>query len=168
MKGVMKTAVILLVVSNMFVSCSFNNGKKNVFVDTESSTRCPYDMALYQTINDFIEKIDFVAKKEKKNILVVHNRVKDKNIWIDIIVVPAYSYSQVDDSVIIAYTIINDWLVCLYLTPDVFNKYKESFIFVDPNKYPKYIKNYDGAYEPVSWQYQLQNDSFVFVKHERL
>ena len=168
MNKIIRLVVVCLALGVVFVSCQFDEGMQHVNSTTDSLFYCSCDSTLHQTIYDFIEANDSVAKIEKINILGVYDNRRDGDVWIDLVAAPAYSYRLwTDDSVIVCHTIIHDWMITLVLSPEVFNKYKESFTFVDPNQFPKYQKYYDGAFEPVSWQYILRNDSLVFVKRVR-
>ena len=157
-----------LVLGIVFVSCQFNQRSQYVISNTDTMFYCSCDSTLYQTIYDFIEENDSVAKIEKINILGVYEARREDDIWIDLVGAPAYSYRWwTDDSLIVSHTIIHDWMIVLALSPEVFNKYKASFTFVDPNQFSEYQKHYEGPFEPVSWRYILRNDSLVFVKRVR-
>ena len=160
--------IVYFVLGVVFASCQFDKRSQYVNSNTDTLFYCSCDSTLYQTIYNFIEENESVAKIEKINIIDVYDRKEADDIWIDLVAAPAYSHRLwTDDSVIVSHTIIHDWMINLILSPVVFNKYKASFTFVDPNQFPKYQKNYDGSFEPVSWQYILRNDSLVFVKRVR-
>lgn len=168
MNRILGLVIVYLVLGLVFVSCRFN--KRSQYADSTTDTLfdCSCDSTLYQTIYDFIEENDSVAKIEKINILDVYDNRRNGEIWIDLVAAPAYSYRLwTDDTVIVSHTIIHDWMINLILSPEVFNKYNASFTFVDPNHFPEYQKYYEGTFEPVSWRYILRNDSLVFVKSVR-
>ena len=165
MNRILGLVFVYLVLGFMFVSCRFNKRSQYANSTTDTLFDCSCDSTLYQTIYDFIEENDSVAKIEKINILDVYDNRRNGDIWIDLVAAPDYSYRLwTDDSVIVSHTIIHDWMINLILSPEVFNKYNASFTFVDPNQYPHFKKHFDGAFEPVSWRYRYQNDSLVFVE----
>lgn len=165
MNRIIGLVIIFFLCFFLLTFCRFDKKLQYVNSNTDTLFYCSCDSTLYRTIYDFIDENDSVAKIEKINILGVYDRKRADDIWIDLVGAPAYSYRLwTDDSVIVSHTIIHDWMINLILSPEVFNKYKASFTFVDPNQFPKYQKYYEGSFEPVSWQYILRNDSLVFVK----
>ena len=168
MKKIFNKTILFLAMSVVLVSCEFDNGDKQDCSDTILSSDCPKESLLYQTIYDFTKMIDSASNDKTINILGVYNKKKEDGDYIVLGCVPDYS-CELDhaDSLIVSYAIVNKWLVCLILTPDVFNKYKSSFTFVDPNQYPQYQKSFEGAFEPITWNYRFQHDSLVFVNREK-
>lgn len=167
MKKIVIVAVLLLAVKGVFVSCNLGDKGKQSDEDSCALISRPKDSLLYKTINDFTKMIDSTSTNKRINILGVYSE-KNENGDYDIVLVgtPSYSheYEFATDSLIFSYAIVNDWLICINLHPEVFNIFKSSFTFVDPNQYPQFHKHFEGCFEPVSWHYQFQNDSLVFIK----
>lgn len=148
-------------------SCNSTKNQTNNPANVSSTYCC--DSTLYKTICDYFDILNDEdtpeAYRNSVNILLVYDTRKFDEKLICLAAQPCYSFQyNYSDSVIVSYTIIRDWLIRLDLTPEVFNKYKASFTFIDPNQFPQYQKNYDGSFEPISWQYRLQNDSLIFDK----
>jgi len=169
MKELYKMASWLLAAGMVCLSCTTEVERRQLEQAAVCSTVNPIDSTLYCTIYNFLEEVNSAEKNADLNILTVVGSTKNDTIWVSLSATPSYSLEgqYVDaflDTTIKAYTIIRDWLVLLLLPPDMFNKYKSSFTFVNPNHYCEYTKFFDGCFEPISWEYMLQHDSLVYVK----
>ena len=166
MKRIISIVLLSIIVGSVLVSCEVDDKKKQSDAEPRVSANRQIGTLLYQTIYDFTKMMDSTSNNKWLNILGVYSEKCEDGEYIILAVVPSYSHDNnfAVDSLVISHAVVNDWLVCLYLRPKVFNEYKSSFTFIDPNQYPQYRKHYEGCFEPVSWYYRFQNDSLVFVK----
>lgn len=169
MKSIKYFYIVTLTFVMLMQSCECDNTRNQMKTSSNVSSTSCCDSTLYKTIYNYLEMLDNddTVKMSKKigNILLVFDKRKGNDTLICLVAQPCYSFqSEYDDSVIVSYTIIHDWLIRLDLSPKIFNKYKTSFTFVDPNQISRYRKHYDGAFEPILWQYRFQNDSLTFDK----
>jgi hypothetical protein len=173
----MKPSIILIVllicIGIISPSCRKNNEEPPAALDKNTSPVYSCDSTLYHTIYNYIEIHGSETKEclnRFPNILGVEETKREGKTYIELAAIPTYKYTftMCNDSTIISYTIIHDWLICLWLSPELFDKYKTSFTFINPNKYSQYQTKEEVRYHLKSWQYLLRNDSLVFVGRQPL